>query len=160
MQRRVIYAMRDIEVGEEVTVSYIPLLKSTRERQARLGQYGFMCDCEACEDTSGIGDTRRVKIGDWLEDLERKVGRKSKKGEVSRKRVEKTRKLVEMVEGEGLGDYVARAYHLVAVFCEHAGDLKEARLWARKEQEVLGWAEKESEEAVASARFLESLKNR
>ena len=65
-----------------------------------------------------------------------------------------------MVEAEGLGDYVARAYHLLAIFCEHVGDLKEARHWAGKEQDALGWAEKDSEEAVVSAIFLETLSNR
>jgi hypothetical protein len=159
-QRRVIYAMRDIEAGEEITVSYIPLLKTKRERQARLGQYGFVCECDACSDESEVGDKTRVKIGDWLEDLEGKAGRKSGKEEVRRKRVEKARKLVEMVENEGLGDYIARAYHLVAVFCEHAGGLEEARIWAGKEQEVLGWAEETSNESLASATFLESLRNK
>jgi SET domain-containing protein len=46
---RVIYASRDIEEGEEITVSYIPLLKPIKERQARLQQYGFTCDCSACQ---------------------------------------------------------------------------------------------------------------
>ena len=159
-QRRIIYAMRDIAEGEEIKVSYIPLLKSRGDRQARLKQYGFTCDCEACEEGSEAGDKMRVRIGDHLEELEGKVGRKSQKGEVSRKRVEKARRLVKMVEAEGLGDYVARAYHLLAIFCDHVGDLKEARQWAAKEQEALGWAEKESEEAIVSARFLETLKNK
>ena len=160
MQKRVIYATRDIEEGEEITVSYVPLLKTTNERQARLAQYGFICDCSACSDESGEGERRRVRIGEWLEDLEGKVGRKSKKADVNGKRVEKARRLVGMVEKEGLGDYVARAYHLVAAFCEHAGEKKEAERWARREWEVLGWAERDSAEALASAEFVKSLIDR
>jgi hypothetical protein len=155
-QKRVIYAMRDIGEGEEITVSYIPLLKPTSERQARLAQYGFLCDCAACKDESGEGDKRRVRIGEWLDDLEGKVGRQRVKEEVGRKRIEKALRLMEMVEGEGLGDYAARAYRLVAVFNEHVGDLEEARVWAEKEQEVLGWAKKESDEALVSSEFIES----
>ena len=158
-ERKIAFAMRDIEMGEEITVSYIPLLKTTNERQARLKQYGFVCDCDACADDGGGGDRTRVRIGEWLEDLEGKVGRKSQKLEVSRKRAEKARKLVDMIEGEGLGDYLARAYHLAAVFLEHADDLAEAVVWAEKEQELLAWVEKDSEETLASARYLDRLKN-
>ena len=159
MQRRVIYAMRDIEEGEEITVSYIPLLKSTKERQTRLAQYGFECDCVACAQESREGDKRRVMIGEWLEDLEGKMGRKSKKSEVNKKRIEKAKKLAEMMEAEGLGDYVSRGYHLLAVFNQHLGNLADAETWARKEKEVLGWAEKDSDESLASAEFVKSLKN-
>jgi hypothetical protein len=47
----VIYAFKDIHVGEEITVTYIPLVKSIKERQARLFQYGFVCDFAACQST-------------------------------------------------------------------------------------------------------------
>ena len=160
MQKRVIYAMKDIEEGEEITVSYIPLLKTTSERQARLAQYGFICSCSACSDESGEGGRRRVRIGEWLEDLEVKVGRRSKKADVNGKRVEKARKLVAMIEKEGLGDYIARAYHLVAAFCEHAGEKEEAEKWAGREWDILGWAERDSAESLASAEFVKRLRDR
>lgn len=159
-EERVIYAMGDIDEGVEITVSYIPLLKARKERQARLAQYGFVCDCVACTEDPGEGDKRRVKIGEWLDDLESKMRRKSGKEEVNKKRVEKARKLVDMVEAEKLSDYIARAYHLVAVYCEHTGNFEEARFWAGKEQKVLEWAEIDSNEALASAEFVESLKAR
>ena len=159
-KKRVIYAMRDIRDGEEITVSYIPLLKSTKERQARLAQYGFVCDCTACSGGRRDGDRTRVRIGDWFEDLEEKAKRKSVKVDVNRKRIEKALRLVEMTETEGLSDYVARSYHLAAVFRAHLGEMEEAEKWARRELEVLRWAEKDSDEALASAQFVDSLKIR
>ena len=155
---RVIYAIRDIGVGEEVTVSYIPLLKSTEERRGRLAQYGFVCQCEACRDDSG-GDKRRKRIANRLEDLEGKVGRRSENAVVSEKRAENAVELVGMVEKEGLGDYLSRAYHLAAVFNEQQGRMDDAEMWARRELEILSLAEADSKESLAAKEFIDKLSN-
>jgi hypothetical protein len=161
-ERRVVYALRNIAAGEEITVSYIPLLKPRAERQARLAQYGFQCGCDACSDSvySADGDKRRIGIRDLILDLESKVSRRCTKAGVCKKHVEKARKLVRMIEDEGLGDYLAKAYHLAAAFAEQADEVNEARLWGEQELEVLRWMDEDSEEVLKSVKFLVGLKDR
>lgn len=160
LQKRIIYAGRDIVASEEITVSYIPLLKKTAERQRRLAQYGFVCSCEACakeEGENGDKGKKRVKIADLLEVLEGKVGLESKKKDVNERLAKRAEKLVGMVAEEGLVDYEARCLGLVALFRKRAGELKGARVWARRWAESLELAEKDSEESVAARKFLDGM---
>ena len=47
--RLVLLALRDIEPGEELCYSYVPLYQSRRARQDQLhAAYGFTCACERC----------------------------------------------------------------------------------------------------------------
>jgi hypothetical protein len=66
-EKRTIFAARDIQEGEKITVSYIPLLRTTADRQARLQQYGFKCDypCQSAE-----ASRMRIKISELLDSLE------------------------------------------------------------------------------------------
>jgi hypothetical protein len=157
-EERIIFAQRNIEKGEEITVSYIPLLKSIKERQARLSQYGFVCDCPACQD--GESSKRRVKIADLLEELEGKAVKvygESKKREIYGKLMGKAERLVDMIDVEGLGDYLARAYRIMSVFETRRGEVGRALEWARKELVIHQWAEEDSEEVAATMRYIEAL---
>jgi hypothetical protein len=153
--RRIIYAGRDIEMGEEITVSYIPLLKSIKQRQERLQQYGFICTCSACQ--SSDSSKRRVKIAEAMESLEQKLYSASKKTAILEKRISKALALIEMIEEEGLTDYLARAFHLAAAFNKQNWILKVAGEWAVKELEIHQWAELDSAEALATLKFIDSL---
>jgi len=154
--RRIIYAARNIEEGEEITISYIPLLKTREERNTRLAQYGFVCGCEACRD--GSGDKNRLKIAGLLEDLEQKTHSVSKKESITEKRIARAISLVKMVEKEGLTDYLARAYHLVAVFNKHGNEFGVAKTWAEKELGILKLAENDSRETLAVLEFIDVLR--
>ncbi|KAE9375230.1 SET domain-containing protein [Stipitochalara longipes BDJ] len=161
-EERVIYAQREIKEGEEITVSYIPLLKSIKERQMRLQQYGFVCDCSACR--SEESSKRRVRINDLLEELEMKAvksfgGGESKKKEIHGKLAQKAEKLVKMMEEEGLGDYLARAFRLASVFNSRRSNSKLAIEWAVKELELHQWAEMQSAEALATMKYVRKLKD-
>jgi hypothetical protein len=46
------HSTRDIEAGEELTISYVSGISVRDERQAQLKSWGFQCSCPACEDTS------------------------------------------------------------------------------------------------------------
>jgi hypothetical protein len=153
--KRIIYAGRDIEKGEEITVSYIPLLKPIQQRQERLQQYGFKCTCSACQSTES--SKRRVKIAETLESLEQKVHSTSTKTALIEKRILKAFALIKMIEEERLTDYLARAFHLAAVFNKQNGNLKEAGEWAVKELEIHQWAEMDSAEALATLEFIDGL---
>ncbi|KAK0102273.1 hypothetical protein ONS95_005895 [Cadophora gregata] len=156
--KRVIYAGRDIEVGEEITVAYIPLLKTLKERQARLAQYGFVCGCEACKDESAGSGKRRGKIADLMEVLEGKVEVGSQKAEVNERLARRAEKLVGMLGEEGLVDYWAKAYRFIAVFEERAGNLERARMWGESVVQELRLAEDSSEEIDRAHTFLDELK--
>lgn len=152
--RRVIFAARDIQEGEEITFSYTPLLKSTEERQARLSQYGFKCDCAACH--SSKSSEIRTYMSQVLEFLEMVV--QGAKNEYTYDRLaSEAENLIELLGAEGLHDYVARAYHVAAVFDERRGTMAMARKWAGKELEVLQFAEQDSSEALATVEYLKAL---
>lgn len=52
-------AVRSIQRGEEVFITYIDATMSLEERNAALRDYGFVCTCELCEDErNGIGRTQ------------------------------------------------------------------------------------------------------
>jgi hypothetical protein len=155
--RRVIYAAVDIQTDEEITVSYIPLLKKSSERQKRLGQYGFTCDCPVCQSQSEEGDRRRTRIASLLETLEQKVYHPSKNSVANEKSMDKAISLIQMIEDEGLTDYLTRAFKLAALFSKRGGHLEDAERWARKELDILRWAELESIEVRVVLDFIESL---
>ncbi|KAG6026464.1 hypothetical protein E4U19_002589 [Claviceps sp. Clav32 group G5] len=49
IKRMTLHAMRDIRSGEEITTSYVPLLKPRQARQATLKRsFGFTCMCRLC----------------------------------------------------------------------------------------------------------------
>ncbi|KAG6093082.1 hypothetical protein E4U30_004674 [Claviceps sp. LM220 group G6] len=49
IKRMTLHAMRDIRSGEEITTSYVPLLKTREVRQATLiRSFGFTCMCRLC----------------------------------------------------------------------------------------------------------------
>lgn len=85
--------MRDIEVGEEITISYCDM---THERQLRtweLKHYGFVCDCRSC----------RGQEGDEVEDTwaYQSAQRRFRLGELERE----TRFLRGKMQREGVGDW-------------------------------------------------------
>ncbi len=43
------YALGDIAKGEEVLSSYVEVDATQEERQKRLDQYGFKCNCPRCQ---------------------------------------------------------------------------------------------------------------
>jgi hypothetical protein len=63
-----IVACRDIAKGEELTHSYVDLMLSTKERQARLWQtHGFTCQCKRCVEGECLVSLPRDRMlwGKW-----------------------------------------------------------------------------------------------
>lgn len=52
--RETVHAMRDIEAGEEVLVSYVDVEHDKRLRAWELRHYGFVCACVACGDEDDV----------------------------------------------------------------------------------------------------------
>jgi hypothetical protein len=66
------HSIRKIGIGEEICEGYVSLTEDRATRQKRLGGYGFLCTCEACDETSEAGklrEIRREKIRRLEEDL-------------------------------------------------------------------------------------------
>ncbi|KAF2261323.1 SET domain-containing protein [Lojkania enalia] len=151
--KRVVYASRKIGEGEEITVSYIPLLLSVSERQKRLDPYGFKCGCDACaaeESARKAGDRRRRDIRDAFNQLEResisdlvndKAGNKK-----AQQLARQSAKLAHLVEEEQLPDYYAKASRLAAIFHARIQDWEQATRWAQKSYELRRMADAESKE--------------
>jgi len=60
-----IHTVRDIAVGEELTLIYIDGVNRPRtRRQSELLQWGFLCTCPACEDTpeGNLKEKRRLEL--------------------------------------------------------------------------------------------------
>eukprot|EP00118_Oscarella_pearsei_P009669 m.56400 g.56400 ORF g.56400 m.56400 type:complete len:432 (+) comp34594_c0_seq2:103-1398(+) len=52
-------AVRQIEVGEEVTISYVPVYQPIeRRREALLEQYSFLCSCSGCESEEALSQNK------------------------------------------------------------------------------------------------------
>jgi len=157
------YALREIEEGEEIETSYIPLLKSWKERQARLKQYGFACGCEVCAKEGREreeSDKMRRRIGEGLEELRGKVEREVWKEGVLERLVGKAELLVKRVQEEGLVEYEAEALVLVRAFCLKAERQDEAAGWARREEVVRALVGVESEELREIRGFLRKIEGK
>ncbi|KAF2849702.1 SET domain-containing protein [Plenodomus tracheiphilus IPT5] len=143
LNKRIVFASREIKRGEEFSVSYISLLLTREERQMRLNQYGFKCACEVCAQTGNVGkesDARRVKLREAFADLESHLSMtpaQSKKGrKMAQERVEASHELVELVHQEGLADYYAKAYRIAAINHARIEDWQNAAIWSNKGYEL------------------------
>ena len=56
-----IHAIKDILIGEEITISYVSTMLDRDQRQSVLQYYGILCTCAAC-DASSEGVIDRSKI--------------------------------------------------------------------------------------------------
>ena len=70
LKRELVFAIRPICVGEEVTVSYKDCNRPSAERRAILEQmFKFVCSCPACSEASAESDTRRGYIGTLIDQI-------------------------------------------------------------------------------------------
>ncbi|KAJ9157971.1 hypothetical protein NKR23_g429 [Pleurostoma richardsiae] len=154
--RRVVWAARDIAAGEEVLVTYVPLVVGAEERQARLAQYGFRCGCEACR-AGEADDARRAHMGALLAEL-KAAARTALSKRQTRKMLAKAEELAALVEGESLVDYWPQVYRLAAGFAGQSGQKEAAVAWAGKEVRFHRFAGENStstKEALAILKRLE-----
>lgn len=100
IRKETFHSIRDIEAGEELTVSYLPGMCARAERQERLKQWGFQCTCVACQDTpkGKMLEKQLVQIAKLGGELELTVP-----GLVSpRRTLEKYQKMAALMRSTGL----------------------------------------------------------
>jgi len=143
LNKRIVYATRKIEAGEEVFVSYIPLLLAAHDRQKQLDRYGFKCTCSACaqDGTEKIAsDDRRVTIQKAFVDFEPQLTFEYPKGQQARQQARQNAKaslhLTELVHQEALADYYAKAYRVAAISHARIKEWQPAAVWANKGYEL------------------------
>ncbi|KAH8655444.1 hypothetical protein BX600DRAFT_69010 [Xylariales sp. PMI_506] len=155
--QRIIVAARDIYPGEEVTVTYIPLLRLHDERQQRLAQYGFRCSCETCINHEHT-DMRRAEMAGLMELLQNELRQPmSRDSSTVQNLLPGVLSLVSMLEEEHLLEYLGTAYHLAAELHLRAHDASAAREWAVKELKVHRNADPKSLAAQQAREFMWSI---
>ncbi|KAF2014127.1 SET domain-containing protein [Aaosphaeria arxii CBS 175.79] len=150
--KRMVYATRHIEEGEELSVSYIPLLLAHADRQKRLDAYGFTCTCEACSATKHkkTSDQRRTRIGQLFPDLTARltleVPTSVAANKSAHRMAEQSIELMQLVEEEQLADYYAQVYRSVAVSLARLQQWDSASIWSSKSYDIFKMADEQSRE--------------
>ena len=125
-------AVRDIDVGEELTLTYIDAAGTRAERQEKLRAWGFNCTCRQClmdESEAQESDSRLGQIKQTILDLDA-----GPDGPVT---AETGGYLVSLYEKERLHIYLGHAYTRAALNYALFADEAMARKYATKAIESL-----------------------
>ncbi|KAK1752310.1 hypothetical protein QBC47DRAFT_306708 [Echria macrotheca] len=142
-------AVRDISVGEELSISYIRLLSPRAQRLAELRHWGFECSCAQCTMSNmqaAQSDARLRAISGLEADLDN-----------SRQKLvmpETGHVLVDLYEQERLHVYMGRAYTKAALNYAAFGMEEEAERYAKLAAEA---AKRESGSGSADFESMKSL---
>ncbi|KAI1849819.1 hypothetical protein JX266_004768 [Neoarthrinium moseri] len=131
-----IIAFRDIEPGEEITISYIPFARPTSERQALLSRWNFNCTCALCASspsTRASSDYRRTKIRSLREEILEAIGKRD-----GTRAVTLSHEVLRLAQIEKLEPLYGETYNTIARIYWHAGDKRTAERYARLSLRTLG----------------------
>ncbi|KAI1767860.1 SET domain-containing protein [Hypoxylon sp. FL1150] len=123
-----VLAVRDVEVGEELSIAYYDPLQTHATRQQKLlKEWGFQCTCERCSanaSTIAESDNRVTQIQKLWKDLDdHSAGSKATP--------EKADLLVSLYKQEGLLGRINEAYYRAAIEYLGAGDIANATKYAK-----------------------------
>ncbi|KAG8156371.1 hypothetical protein KVR01_013712 [Diaporthe batatas] len=153
---RIIVAIRDIQEGEEILTTYIPLLTDTERRNQRLQPYGFRCDCTACR--TGASDARRLQAGRDLEELENALRTPGTRTSFAKNKLMLSAQgLAEYVEEEGFADYHIKTSRLAFDHAVLASNKSNAREWGLRHLKHHEVVDKDSHASRQAQRLLDSL---
>ena len=139
--RETVYAVRHIEEGEEITLSYHAFGPST-ERQKELKDYfGFKCACEYCSlppDQLKASDERLVRA----QRLDEAIGDPSRAQKEPEKVLADCRILEEIYKEEGIADQrLTRLYWDAFQICAKHSDKARAKVFAKKYRDRMALGE-------------------
>ncbi|KAI1435187.1 SET domain-containing protein [Xylaria sp. CBS 124048] len=125
-------AVRDIQPGEELTVSYVDVFLPSKARKERIRNWGFECACSLCQATKEetiASDERLRRIRQLASDLSnfKNVTRTGDMGA----------EYVALHEEEGLSAQLGSAYTRAALNFALFGDEEQTRIYALKAAEQL-----------------------
>ncbi|KAM7192440.1 SET domain containing protein [Rhypophila sp. PSN 637] len=124
-----IAALRDIEPGEEITISYLPLGLTHSERQRRLQKWSFTCSCSLCtapEEIISASDKQRTEIEDYRD----KAIEAFKHGRPY-EAISLTKKILNLIPSEELYPWESEQYENLARVYWLIGDKKTGDSYAR-----------------------------
>ncbi|KAI1204898.1 SET domain-containing protein [Annulohypoxylon truncatum] len=150
-----VVAYKDIEPGEELTFSYLPLNLVSEQRKALIREWGFNCSCSLCTDSkeTAISDRRRGRIQDLLAELDDPDIRKPAP---VKKRVDE---ILDLCEKEGLAAQIGDFYTIVAEVYSSMGDLELATKYGELAvKELKHYAGYDHERTKSATSFLEKLR--
>lgn len=125
-------AVRDIEAGEELTLSYIDVTLPTRHRQARLkALWNFSCTCKQCKLSPAEAEASDVRLK-RIKALEYNLDHPAKSFPAGDLAAEAGTELVGLYEQERLDVYVGYAYRRAALNFALFGDEPNAKRFARR----------------------------
>ncbi|EDU47822.1 protein containing SET domain [Pyrenophora tritici-repentis] len=140
LNKRVVFATRKIKAGEEFFVSYISLAMPQEDRQKHLNKYGFKCQCDACSRDKAVSDNRRITISRAFARFEHRLTIEPPQSKAGKREALKNAQvsiqLSQLVQEEGLADYYAKAYRIVAITHGRVEDWQSAATWANKAYEI------------------------
>ncbi|KAF2273065.1 SET domain-containing protein [Westerdykella ornata] len=131
-----IKAYRDIDPGEEITISYLLLGKTHSERQQGLSRWGFTCTCALCSlptPERNASDARRARITRLQAHLESQF-----KSHAYNAALRTGEEIVSLMKEENLTALLADQYVVMTRLSTAAGDREAAEMWAGEAVEVLG----------------------
>ena len=84
-KRMTIYSIRDIENGDEICITYFDMLLPREQRRAKTRNWGFECDCPACNNNlkTSLADYDDEKLRSRIKTLEVRHTRLIRQGEAS-----------------------------------------------------------------------------
>ncbi|KAI1822393.1 hypothetical protein F4861DRAFT_550738 [Xylaria intraflava] len=125
-------AVRDIQPGEELSVSYINVFLLSRERKERIRNWGFECACALCQGTRDrtIASDRRLRR---IKELKTNLDNFNSVKVTAEDGVE----YVALHEEEGLYAQLGTAYTRAALNFALFGDEEQSREYAQKAAEQL-----------------------
>ncbi|KAK3989756.1 SET domain-containing protein 5 [Cladorrhinum sp. PSN332] len=128
-------AAKDIEEGEEITISYLTLGKTSDERKKALKQWGFECTCDLC-----AADEAQVKASDarrrQIEEL-RGYAVLAFQAKKPYQALRLTRQVLNLLPAEEMFPFYSEQYENMARIYFVLGDMENAELYARKSLDVL-----------------------
>ncbi|KAI0532073.1 hypothetical protein GGR58DRAFT_523593 [Xylaria digitata] len=130
-----VVAFRDIEIGEEITISYIPMNLPREKRQRDLRRWGFECTCSLCTASKteiAASDYRREKIASLQEEVLKAIGELD--GTTA---VRAAHEILALVKAEDIPTMVASQYEVLARLFWKAGDTETATQYAQQSLDTL-----------------------
>ena len=141
IQRETVHAVRDIAKDEEITISYCCAIRSFEERRGELEPYVFQCSCPACEPDTAFGTRSQIRRLQML-DLDQEIADYQNDPRAAREEYGRCdemaaiRRLVKLIDKEGLVYEKSRAYRDAAEWALKRGLRDKAVKYAGKELDV------------------------
>ncbi|KAF2191840.1 SET domain-containing protein [Zopfia rhizophila CBS 207.26] len=130
-----IKAYHDIQPGEEITISYVILGKTSADRHDGLKRWGFTCTCDMCSASRSeiaTSDARRKRV----ENAQKEMTDAWRTGK-AQKAIKLGHEIIDLLEKEGLTPMLTEQYVILARLYLALDERKEAEEYSELALEVL-----------------------